>query len=214
MVFTLLGVIAQGDPNEALAKAGFDTATAAFGLIILGTVLAVAFLGFLLKKNGVGWEAVGLRGRLTSQSVLYAFVGWIAAMVIFYVVQLAIDAIGLGMFWNEDADFVNLDPLQNWILVLVGPVAIASIAEEIIFRGYVINALSNRLSITTSVVWSALIFASGHVFFGPGFLIYICVAAFIPAYLYLRFDSLYPAMLMHFFNNAFSYIGVSLLFLE
>lgn len=214
IVFTVLGVIAQGDPAEALAKAGLDTATAAFGLIVLGTLLAVAVLGFLLKKNGLGWQAVGLRGTLTPKSVLYAILGWSAAMMTFYIVQLSSEAIGLPMFWNENPEFINLDSLQNWILVLIGPVVIASVAEEIIFRGYVIAALSTRFKTTTSVVLSALIFASVHVFFGPGFLLYICLAAFVPAYLYLKFGSLYPAMLMHFFNNFFSYIIVPLLFLR
>lgn len=214
VVFTILGMIAKGDPNTILAKMGIESAVAAFGLIIIGSLLTVVLLGYLLRKNGFRWADVGLKGKLTLKSVLFALLGWAIAFFLFYIIQVITEKLGIKMFWEENPDFINPNTTLNVILILIGPVIIASIAEEIIFRGYLLNALRSKFKLKTSAILAALVFASVHMFLGPGFLIYIFFGAFIPIYLYVKFDSLYPAMLMHFFNNLVSYIVIPILFMN
>ncbi len=213
IVFTILGVIVQGDPNVLLAEIGLESAVAAFGLTIIGTLLTVVLLGLLLRKKGFKWADVGLKGKLTFKSALFALLGWIISFFLFYIIQVITEKLGISMFWKENPDFIKTDSVINIILILIGPVLIASIAEEIIFRGYLLNALLSKFKLQTAVILAAMVFASIHLFLGPGFLIYIFLGAFIPIYLYLKFDSLYPAMLMHFFNNLVSYIVIPILFL-
>lgn len=212
-VFVVLGFIAQGDPSDLLAGLGISDAVAGFGLMVIGTALAVGILGRLLSRNGLTWADVGIKGKLTGKSILYALLGWIVSFLLFYGVQVVIEAIGMTMFWGDTPNFISVDSPINILLILLGPVLIASVAEEIIFRGYILNALLPKLNLAATVVLAALIFASVHVFFGAGFLIYIFIGSFIPIYLYLTFDSLYPAMLMHFLNNLASYVFIPLLFL-
>ncbi|GBD89329.1 hypothetical protein BMS3Abin04_00033 [bacterium BMS3Abin04] len=50
IVFTILGIIVQGDPNKLLTKMGLESAIAAFGLTIIGSILAVFILGYLLHR--------------------------------------------------------------------------------------------------------------------------------------------------------------------
>ncbi len=213
IVFTILGVIVQGDPNVLLAEIGLESAVAAFGLTIIGTLLTVVLLGLLLRKKGFKWADVGLKGKLTFKSALFALLGWIISFFLFYIIQVITEKLGISMFWKENPDFIKTDSVINIILILIGPVLIASIAEEIIFRGYLLNALLSKFKLQTAVILAAMVFASIHLFLGPGFLIYIFLGAFIPIYLYLKFESLYPAMLMHFFNNLVSYIVIPILFL-
>ncbi len=214
IVFTILGVIAKGDPNKILAEIGLESSVVAFGLSIIGTLITVVLLGFLLRKKGFGWKDVGLKGKLTFKSSLFAFLGWIIAFFLFYIIQVITEKLGISMFWGENPDFIKTDLVINIILILIGPVIIASIAEEIIFRRYLLNALLSKFKLRTAVILAALVFASVHLFFGAGFTIYIFLGAFIPIYLYVKFESLYPAMLMHFFNNLVSYIVIPILFLE
>lgn len=214
VVFTILGVIAKGDPNKILAEIGLESSVVAFGLSIIGTLITVVLLGFLLRKKRFKWADVGLKGKLTFKSALFAFLGWIIAFFLFYIIQVITEKLGISMFWGENPDFIKTDSVINIILILIGPVLIASIAEEIIFRGYLLNALLSKFKLRTAVILAAMVFASVHLFFGPGFLIYIFLGAFIPIYLYVKFESLYPAMLMHFFNNLVSYIVIPILFLE
>jgi len=214
MVFTILGGIAQGDPNEILTEIGLESAVAAFGLTIIGSLLTVVLLGWLLRKRGFKWADVGLKGKLTLKSILFALLGWIIAFFLFYIIQLITEKLGISMFWSENPEFIKTDSTLNVILILIGPVIIASITEEIIFRGYLLNALRSKFNLQTAAIIAAMVFASVHLFLGPGFLIYIFLGAFIPIYLYVKFDSLYPAMLMHFFNNLVAYIIIPILYLE
>ena len=214
IVFTILGVITKGDPNKYLAEIGLESAVVAFGLTIIGTLLTVVLLGFLLRKKGFKWADVGLKGKFTFKSALFALLGWMIAFFLFYIIQVITEKLGIRMFWEENPNFIKTDSVINIILILIGPVLIASIAEEIIFRGYLLNALLSKFKLQTAAILAAMVFASVHLFLGPGFLIYIFLGAFIPIYLYVKFESLYPAMLMHFFNNLVSYIVIPILFLE
>lgn len=213
-VFVVLGTIARGDPSTLLAEFGISNALAGFGLTVIGTALAVGLLGRLLRGCELGWADVGVKGKLTGKSALFGLLGWVVSFGLFYVVQLLVDTVGSSMFWRGKPDFISVDSPINVLLILIGPVLIASIAEEIIFRGYVLNALIPKVGLSVAVLLAALIFASVHVTFGAGFLIYIFLGSFIPIYLYLRFESLYPAMLMHFVNNLVSYVFIPMFFLR
>ncbi|MCX2680059.1 type II CAAX endopeptidase family protein [Galbibacter sp. EGI 63066] len=214
VVFTLLGLVSKGSPKRFLTELGLESAVVSFGLTIIGSVFTVLLLGLLLHKNSFKWSDVGIKGKLTFKSVLFALLGWIVAFLLFYVIQLIVENLGLDMFWEENPDFIKPNSTINVILILLGPVILASITEEIIFRGYLLNALRSKFQLKTSAIIAALVFASVHLFLGPGFLIYIFFGAFIPIFLYIKFESLYPAMLMHFFNNLVSYIAIPILFVD
>ena len=214
VVFTILGITVQGDPNKFLTELGLESAVVAFGLTIIGSLLTVVLLGRLLHKNGFSWSDVGLKGKLTFSSISFALFGWIIAFFLFYIIQVITEKLGMAMFWKENPDFIKTDSVINIILILIGPVIIASITEEIIFRGYLLNALLSKFKLKTAAIIAAMVFASVHLFLGPGFLIYIFLGSFIPIYLYVKFENLYPAMLMHFFNNLVSYLVIPILFLK
>lgn len=65
---------------------------------------------------------------------------------------------------------------------------------------------SGRRNVLVLVLLSAMIFTSTHIFLGLGMLVYIFLWAFIPAFLYLKFDSLYPAILFHVLNNLIAHV--------
>ncbi len=63
---------------------------------------------------------------------------------------------------------------------------------------------------SVAAVLSALIFASIHLGIGPGMVVYIFLGGLIPAYLFIRFRSIYPCVLMHFLNNVVAYVVIPL----
>ena len=139
LVFTVLGSIAKGDPNKFLARMGLDSALVAFSLTILGALLAVLILRHLLLKNGFSWANIGLKGKLNLKSVLFAFLGWLVAFFLFYIIQVIFDSLGIGMFWEGDPDFIQPNSVINILLILVGPVLIPP--EGLIPRGLPRNFL-------------------------------------------------------------------------
>jgi len=56
-----------------------------------------------------------------------------------------------------------------------------------------------------------LVFAAIHGYYGAGLMVYIFVWALFPAWLFLRYRSLYPCLLMHALNNVFVDIVVPML---
>jgi membrane protease YdiL (CAAX protease family) len=210
--FVVPGMIMRGDPTEWIARTFGETAVFAIMMWIVGTMIAVLILGVLLRRNGLGREDIGLKGRLTKKAGFYALLGWFVAFWLFYIVQVVGESVGIGMFWRESR-LIRPDSPLDWATILLGPVLIASVAEEIIYRGYVLGALLPRLSTRRAVTLSALIFASVHVAFGPGMMVYIFLGAFIPAYLYVKFENIYPCILMHFLNNVVAYVVIPLVFL-
>ncbi|MGB3368297.1 MAG: type II CAAX endopeptidase family protein [Acidaminobacteraceae bacterium] len=79
-----------------------------------------------------------------------------------------------------------------------------AICEEIFFRGLIFNRYKNRVSMKTLIVMNSLLFAIFHLNiqqFSYAFLFGIVVSLVV----YLT-DSIYPAMIMHFFSNFLSVI--------
>ena len=205
LVFTVFGMIERGDPTR-LIKARFgDVSLFAFAAYTIGLILAVFILRYLLGRRHLGWGDVGVTGRLSGRAVLYAFGGWIVAFFLYYIVEVALTRIGVRMFWNE-GDFFGLDTTWRVVGICLATLVVAPIAEEIIYRGYILQALLGKFSPLIAAVLSSLIFASIHVAIGPGMVLYLFLGAFIPAFLYIRFRSIYPCVLMHFLNNVVAYV--------
>jgi len=113
------------------------------------------------------------------------------------------------MFWNE-AGFFGLDSAGRVVVVVIATLVVAPLAEEMIYRGYVLQALLARMRTPVAAVLSALIFASIHIGIGPGLAVYIFLGALILAYLYVRFRNIYACVLMHLLNNVVAYIVIPL----
>jgi membrane protease YdiL (CAAX protease family) len=90
--------------------------------------------------------------------------------------------------------YESLDPFEaRRLLFLVGYVVVAPVAEELVFRGYLMNLWIDRWGVWAALIASSLVFAAFHferaVFAAP--------LGFIYALAYLKYDSLWPAILLH-----------------
>jgi membrane protease YdiL (CAAX protease family) len=214
IVIGIIGVIAQGDPEPFIENIlGFgDIAIFSLGLYGLGLCLAVFLLRRHLKTHIIGWDRVGLIGQITPFALIY-ILGALAldSFLLFPGAQWLSTQTGIPLFWGGNNTF-NFASVLDIAVALIATVLIASVAEEIIFRGYLLTAfLEKGYKKVTAITFSVLIFASVHIFFGPGFILYIIVWALIPTYLYLKFKSLYPAILFHALNNVVAYLILPLL---
>jgi membrane protease YdiL (CAAX protease family) len=216
-IFTVLGAIAQGDPRDLILRLGLVTDVAVFAIAVwnLGMVIAVMILFLHLRHSDLGRKAVGFRGCLSIKAVLFAGLGWLLVTLMFYGVERIIGLFEVTMFWRggSESRLIDIGSATDWTVLLIGPVIISPITEEIVYRGYVLTALCDRLGALRGILLSALIFASVHVMFGPGMMVYTFLGSFVFAYLYLRFNSIYPGMLMHFLINLWAYIIVPPLFM-
>ena len=87
----------------------------------------------------------------------------------------------------------------------LGAAIVAPIAEETIFRGFVIGGLRNRFGVAAALVVSAVLFALLH----PPLTIFpvIFVLGLLLGLLFIQTGSLYPGMLMHAMFNTIGFIA-------
>ena len=164
----MFGVVSQGDPTQLIERLFGDTALFAFLMYTVGQGVAALVLIYLVKKRGLGFGDIGFSGRLTGQGVILALVGWFIAFWLYYAVEKTVGLVGIEMFWNE-AEFFGLASVWRAVVVVVATLIIAPLAEEMIYRGYVLQALLARFRTPVAAVLSALVFASIHVGIGLGF---------------------------------------------
>lgn len=213
LMIGLIGALVQGDPEPfILGTLGFgDMGIFALGSYGFGLLLGVILLIKNLKAKGLNWEILGLKGKVSHTSIVYIlFFLVFDSLVLFPIATWAFNQLGIDFFWGGD-DFLNFTSILDWLVVSLSALMIAPIAEEILFRGYLLNALIMRgHNLTWAVIVSILAFSSVHIFFGPGFIFYIIIWALIPTYLSIKFKSLYPAIVYHTLNNILSYLIIPL----
>lgn len=211
--FVLFGFIARGDPTPMIERLFGDTGRFAFLIYTVGQGVAAIALTALAKSRGVGVRDLGFRRGLTKKGALFAVGGWFTAFWLYYLIEKLAGLVGIDMFWNE-SNFLALDSPWKVAIVIVATLIVAPLAEEMVYRGYVLQALLERVRAPSAAVLSALVFSSIHIGIGIGLAVYTFFGALLLAYLYVKFKSVYPCVLMHLMNNIVAYIVIPLVVLD
>lgn len=174
-----------------------------FGLAgVFGTQLIILFIPLLVvvytKRDfrlTYGFRKTGVKN----------FLGGIFLIMGFIPINLVISA-GLISLFPDSAQNVTtvFDELMSGnILSVLFVVALApAVCEEMMFRGMIFHAMEEKYRISTAIGIVALLFGIYHMSLVK--LIPTGLLGFVMCYAAYRADSIYPAMLMHFLNNAFS----------
>lgn len=188
-----------------------------FSLLVytLATGIAVIVYMVLLKSRGMTMKAAGYRGRLTWKGVMAAIIAVvIVSFIIYPLIEMGLKAAGVPMYWTTGQIApVSQNTLQDMLLGILVTVILAPLTEDTIFRGYVYQAFAQRMHKWAAIAGSSLIFALLHIqFFGPGMAIWILFFGMASAWLYSRFDNIYPSLLFHALNNLWAYIILPMIF--
>jgi membrane protease YdiL (CAAX protease family) len=168
--------------------------------------------------------------RLESQTLWAAALGVLVLVIVVFLERSSLASIGIGKMSGRDAlagaifGFVELVPLVALPPLLhrfgVSGIAIrvqdaplllewasiisAAIAEEMIFRGYLIERLSRLMkSVKGAAVLSCLLFALWHIpLWGYSGMIAAGVTGILDTFLYLWRRNLPACMLAHFLTDA------------
>lgn len=98
---------------------------------------------------------------------------------------------------------LKADTFIEWVVLFAAAVILASIIEEMLFRGLLLKALEKRVEVTYAILFSAVIFAFAHPL---PWLIQVLVLGLILGYLTWRSNSIFPSIILHCVNNAFALI--------
>ncbi|MGH2748281.1 MAG: lysostaphin resistance A-like protein [Actinomycetota bacterium] len=195
----------------AALSPGFDMSTSAqlavFGSTIYASLLISGWY-FVLKRNGASWVDAGLRPAGAGPVMLMFLV--VLPMMILSGIAVQVSRVLFGEVPSTQEQVLggeaSLTSSDYLLLLLVG-VLVAPIVEEFIFRGLIYRYLRGKKSVTYAVLVSAAIFAVAH--FIPTLIPALFVLGIALALVAQRYDSIYPAMMLHALNNA---IGLTILY--
>ncbi len=197
VVIAVVAVITAGSGAEP------DQSALALVVFSLEGLLVVPAWVWGPRRYGGGWRALGLRGRPTW--------GMVGAAVLSLILVLAVNAgwevVRQRLGWAGQPDALALfgGGIRGLLLALVLGGVVAPVAEEILFRGFLYAGLRARLGLGKGLVISAALFAIVHVI--PGVLPPIWVMGLVFAWLYERYDSLWPCVMLHSLVNSLAFLA-------
>jgi len=104
-------------------------------------------------------------------------------------------------------DSLKAQTSLDWVLLIFGVVIIASISEEILFRGFLQVSLEKKGDITRAVILSSVTWTIIHI--NPYWAIQIFVTGVIIGFLAWRTNSVFPSMIVHATNNFISLLLIN-----
>ena len=176
---------------------------AALGIYSLAAGVSLGLLIALLKVHQVALTAIGWR-RPTSRDLVPAVVTTFIGLFGVYPVATSVSAL-----WGMSLQGMTFSASGKEILILLlGPVAIAPLAEELLFRGFGLGFLLSR-GLSPWIASGLIIigFAAIHtLYFGLSGVFLILLWGILPTVLRLWQGTVVAAWLMHTLNNAVAYL--------
>jgi len=209
-VFLLLIV-----PSMILGYFELQTTSVGFVLAALSTIFSdvglVALILFFLWRNGEPFTRVGWTRRNFFGEMLLGVLLFIPAFIITTAVEFLLRVAGLSAPSPSSQSFLAPHgSLQMALAILL--VVVVAIAEETIFRGYLILRFENLLpSAGNAILLSSFIFALGHGYEGGVGLVTVGIMGVILALVYVWRRSLVAPATMHFLQDFLVIVLVPLL---
>lgn len=208
---TLLGAIGAYitrrtilQPQHLAPILHLDPTIASLLVYVLWSTAGVALLVWLLRREGFSWEHLGWTGRLSGSGISAAVVCALLAIMAWLPVKSLTDLLHVPYYWDPSRrQFMNPQSPQDFVMVTVLGVLCVPVLEETLFRGYLLPVLCGRWGNILGLIGHNIVFAAIHGYYGPGLMVYILVWALFPAWLFLRYRSIYPCVAMHALNNVF-----------
>lgn len=203
-VFLLLVV-----PSMILSFLAVKTGTLGFAITAVATILRdtglVALVWLFLWKNGEPLGSIGLSSRSRWRDVVLGGALYVVLAPFVGSLENLLHAAGMSEPSTRLPNFLTVSRNAELILAVI-LVAVVAVAEEIIFRGYLIRRIAAVTGSTgAAVILSSVLFALGHGYEGTIGVITVGVTGLCFALVYLWRGSLVAPVTMHFILD---FIGI------
>jgi len=178
---------------------------------ILRDIGLVALIAFFLWHNGEGRERIGWKVRAGGNEVLLGVAMFAVLTTTSSLLDEGLRAAGLPGPSTPLPKFLEATGAWQYVLATILVVVVA-IAEETIFRGYLILRLSAITRSTgLAVVLSSVIFALGHGYEGTAGVVTVGFMGLLFALVYVWRRSLVAPIVMHFLQDFIAIVLLPLL---
>ncbi len=185
--------------NEAIFNA---TAAAVVYVLALAIVMGVPWL---VRRSKTTKEEIGLQRLPTWLDLLWAPAGAVAYLIVgtlvMWVAPMVLPFVDFTQ--TQDTGFTGISQRYEYILAFISLVVIAPVAEEILFRGYLLGKLRKHLPLWTAILITSLLFAIVHFAWNVG--VDVFVLSLVLCVLRVVSGSLWPSILLHMFKNGLAF---------
>ena len=223
VVFTL-GLSLLGGASVAATGSlapGVDLTNAIILLFINGLVEATFLIGpfymvrrvlreiSIVPRLRAILQMLGFRSFKARTALPLVLFSFLAIFAINWLYQLLIVTLHLKLQTNDQAvlQLGRAAPISMYCLLFLA-VFVAPFCEEVLFRGFLFVGLLRAMPLGWAMVLSAFIFAAVHND-AASFPVLFCIGILL-AYLRQRTNSLWPGILLHTLNNAWSAVTIIL----
>ncbi len=181
-----------------------------FVLVAIGTILRdlalVSLILFFIWRNGEPVDWIGWTSKNLRQEILLGIVLYIPFFLAAGLFENALRAAGLPMPSTRLPPFMMPKGLiEFWLATAL--VVVVALAEETIFRGYLILRLrAITSSSAAAALLSAAIFSLGHGYEGSAGVLTVGFMGLVFAFVYLWRQSLVAPIVMHFLQDFISIV--------
>ena len=180
-----------------------EIVAALIATMVLDCILVTFAYRFGPRRWRLGFGGLGFRD-FNPAVVGLALAGVLMAWGILVVYGILVQAVGLDELLPKSTlqDEVFNDRLAI-IVAGLATVAVAPLAEETFFRGFVFAGLLPRWGFWSAAAASGALFSAAHL--DPGSFVPFALVGMVLAWLYYRTNTLWTAIAMHFAFNLISY---------
>ena len=174
------------------------------GIIYVLTVVLTIWLPWLIKKSKTTREELGLTRLPEWLDLLLAPAGFFVYLILSGVLALLAT---LLPFVNpeqiQDTGFSQISQQYEFALAFIMLIIIAPVAEEILFRGYLLGKLRQHVPVWLAIIITSVLFGIVHGAWNVG--IDVFALSIVLCLLRILTKSLWPSILLHMLKNSVAF---------
>lgn len=194
---------APGLLSELVAE---NSVSGNFVFYAFSRLLGLAGIALFLRHRRAKWGSLGFKRFKFWQSVglllLSSLVLLAATMIVFIIVSQLSPGVNLDQ--AQDIVFGSAHTHLELGLAFMALVIIAPLAEEMIFRGFMLPAFAQKFGFWPAAIITSVLFGAVHMQVNVGIVTFLM--ALILAGLYKKTGSLWPAILFHSLKNLIAFL--------
>ena len=212
LFLALLFAVAFSAPAIGLLLPAYETAFTAWVAVHLLAACALFVVWLMgLRKAAAPFRVLRLTRPVIAlrRAALLSLAALAFSILATFLYGLVVDRLGLEALRPPEIDADVLFPGAGILLTLQALALVTPVAEEVLFRGFVLRGLLDRMGPGPAVVATALVFGAFHL--EAGTIIPIFFTGLALGWLYVRTGSLWPCIAAHAGQNAIALLVVRFL---
>jgi membrane protease YdiL (CAAX protease family) len=176
------------------------------GAVIYGfAILLVLGAPWLVKKRKTTREELGLQRLPSWKDILLTPAGMVVYLILTTLVTMLATAFLTFVDYNQaqETGFKTIASQPEYILAFISLVIVAPVAEEILFRGYLLGKLRKYAPLWLSILITSALFGFVHFQWNVG--IDVFVLSIVLCLLRVVSGSLWPSILLHMLKNGVAF---------